>query len=132
VAEDGYEGAWSDGVGFTLIPLPPAPAVDAPAVEGKTTRLAWRNLGEGITYHLQMAADAGFDRIMVDRKVSEPTVAVDTPEEPSVYHVRISAVDPKGNEGDFSPPQTFEVRRGFPYAVVGGAIAVGLAILLIP
>ena len=132
VAEDGYEGAWSDAVGFTLTPPPPAPAVDAPAVEGKTTRLAWRNLGEGITYHLQVSADAGFDRIMVDRKVGEPTAVIDTPAEPSVYHVRISAIDQKGDEGDFSPPQTFEVRRGFPYAIVGGVIAAGLAILLIP
>jgi len=132
VAEDGYEGAWSDAAGFSLVPPPPAPAVNEPAVEGKTTRLSWRNLGEGITYHLQMAKEATFDQLIADRKVGESTAAVDTPKEPAIYYVRISAIDSRGNEGDFSPPQTFEVKRGFPYAIIGGVLAAGLAILLIP
>ena len=132
VAEDGYEGAWSDAVGFSLIPPLAAPAVDKPAVEGKTTCLRWRNLGEGITYHLQMAKAESFDQVIIDGKVGESAVEVDTPEEPAMYYVRISAIDSEGNEGDFSPPQTFEIKRGFPYAIIGGVLAAGLAILLVP
>jgi len=45
------------------------------------------------------------------------------PEEPGVYQVRASTIDSDGFEGDFSPPQTFEIKRKWPYAA-GAALGI--------
>ena len=133
IASDGYEASWLETLPFRLIPPPPAPALDKPKVGKKEVSLEWRNLGEGITYHFQMAKDGEFGQVLVDRKLDKPEVTLPMPKEPGIYHVHTSSIDMKNREGEFSTPQSFEVKRGFPYGVVGGiAAAVGLILLLAP
>ena len=55
IAEDGYEGIWSDVLSFNIIPPPPSPPVEKPEIDDKELRVRWRNLGDGITYRFQMA-----------------------------------------------------------------------------
>ena len=55
IAADGYQGIWSDTLSFTIIPPPPSPPVEKPEMGDKELRVRWRNLGDGITYHFQMA-----------------------------------------------------------------------------
>jgi hypothetical protein len=132
VASDGYEAGWSETMPFRLVPPPPAPLLEKPATGERGVLLKWRDLGEGITYHFQMAGDAEFQEILVDEKLEKPGVTLQKPKKPGVYHVRISSIDRKNREGEFSPSQTFEVER-FPYGVLGGiAAALGLILLLAP
>ena len=131
IAADGYEAGWSETVPFRLIPPPPAPPLGKPTVGKKEISLQWRSLGEDITYHFQMAKDAEFKDVLVDKKLDKPEVTLQKPKEPGVYYVRTSSIDGKGREGDFSGSQSFEVKKRFPYGVLGGvAAAIGLILLI--
>ncbi len=133
IAADGYEAGWSETLTFRLIPPPPAPALDKPKVGEKEIVLKWRDLGEGITYHFQMAKDEEFREMLLDEKVDKPEVTFEKPKEPGIYQVHTSSIDRKNREGEFSVSQSFEVKRKFPYGVLGGiAAAVGLILLLSP
>lgn len=131
IAADGYEAGWSPVVPFRLIPPPPAPALEKPAVSEKEIYLKWRNLGEGITYHFQMAKDENFREILVDRKTDKSETILEKPKKPGTYYVRTSSIDARNREGGFSAAQSFKVERRFPYGATGGILAViGLVLLL--
>ncbi|MCX5813313.1 MAG: FecR domain-containing protein [Proteobacteria bacterium] len=130
IGDDGYEAGWSDTLPFRLIPPPPFPQLDKPKVDEKEIYLKWRNLGKGITYHFQIANDADFKGILLDKKIDKSEIAFEKPADPGIYHVRTSSIDTKGREGDFSPSQSFEVERKFPYGILGFFTAVGIALLL--
>ena len=131
IAADGYEAGWSETIPFRLIPPPPAPPLEKPTVGEKEIALQWRSLGGDITYHFQMAKDAEFRGILVDEKLDKPEVTLQKPKDSGTYYVRTSSIDGKGREGDFSAPQSFEVKKRFPYRVLGGiAAAIGLILLI--
>jgi hypothetical protein len=132
IADDGYEAGWSETVPFRLIPPPPSPQLDKPKVDEKEIFLKWRNLGKGITYHFQIANSADFKETFLDKKIDKSEIAFEKPEDPGEYFVRTSSIDTKGREGDFSPPQSFEIKRKFPYGILGFLTAVGLSLLLAP
>ncbi len=133
IAADGYEAGWSPTLSFKLVPPPPAPPLEKPAIHDKEISLKWRNMGEGVSYHLQVARDAEFREILADIKLDKSEAAVEKPKEPGIYHVRTSTIDKKGREGEFSPPQSFEVERNFPYGILGGvAAAIGLILIIAP
>jgi hypothetical protein len=133
IAEDGYQAGWSEPVFFRLIPPPPSPPLEKPTVRDKEIFLKWRNLGEGITYHFQMSKDSDFKAILFDQKLDKPETSVEKPKDPGLYYVRISSLDRKGREGEFSPSQSFKIEKRFPYGVLGGFItAIGLFFLLMP
>jgi hypothetical protein len=48
---------------------------------------------------------------LTERKVDRPEIVLPRPEEPGVYYVRTSTIDPTGYEGEFSVPQSFEIKR---------------------
>jgi len=132
LAEDGYEGAWSDAVRFTLVSPPPSPPLEKPDIGKDMIRLKWQDLGEGIAYHFQMARDEEFRVIVLEEKLSKAEVTLQRPKEAGTYYVRTSAIDKGGYEGDFSPPQGFEIKRTFPYALLGIVVTMGLIFLLVP
>lgn len=127
IAADGYEGAWTDTMEFSVAP-PPVVQIDMPKKSGEDMTVRWPDLGKGYTYRVQMAKDQDFTTPLVDRKTAKPEAAFAVPKEPGTYHVRTNTVDSTGYEGDFSPSQSFEVKSEFSYGVLG---AIGLAILTI-
>jgi hypothetical protein len=131
VAEDGYEGGWSDVLSFKIIPPPPSPPVAKPEMAEDHVHIGWRHMGEGCTYHFQMAGDDSFRDIPLDRVLDQPAIDLKRPEKSGSYFVRTATIDPKGNEGDFSPPQSFEIEEGFPYGVLGIIISTVLLLLLL-
>lgn len=132
IAGDGYEAGWSDIIPFKLIPPPPSPNVDKPAMDEKEIYLKWRNLGEGIKYHFQVAKDTGFKEIIIDRKIDKSEISFSKPENSGEYFVRTSSIDHKGREGDFSPAQSFEIKSKFPFGIVGILTVIGISLLTIP
>jgi hypothetical protein len=130
VAADGYRGAWSDTQFFTILPPPPVPPADAPKSDRKHIFMRWQDLGEGMTYHFQMAGDKEFGQIVHDAHVKQPEITVEKPKKSGTYYVRVSCIAPDGYEGNFSPPQSFKVKR-FPCWLVGGAATVGVIILIV-
>ncbi|HPP06535.1 MAG TPA: FecR domain-containing protein, partial [Syntrophorhabdaceae bacterium] len=130
VASDGYEGGWSVVIRFHLIPPPPSPSMEKPSIDKDAISLRWKHLGEGITYHFQMAKDEAFKEIMLDTKLEKSEITIKKPEEPGIYYVRTSSIDKKGREGNFSPPQSFEIEKGFPFEILTIIMGLGLINLL--
>ena len=117
IADDGYQGIWSDVVQFDIIPPPPAPSVEPLVENDDSVVMKWRNLGAGITYHVQVSSREDFDELLVDEVVSESEMTIKKPEDSGTYYVRTSGVDSEGYEGAFSKPQTFKVK-----AIIGAVI----------
>jgi hypothetical protein len=129
IAADGYQGIWSDILSFNIIPPPPAPPVEAPQIEEKTIRIRWRDLGEGITYHFQMAKDDAFNEILVNEKLTKPEITLEKPADAGKYYVRTSGIDTEGYEGVFSEPQIFEVKSNYLYLPAGMMVLIILVLI---
>jgi hypothetical protein len=132
VAADGFEGEWSNPVHFTLSPPPPTPSPEPPAVNEAELRIRMNDLGEGITYRVQVARDIEFREILIDRVQDRPDFMIAKPAAPGTYYVRSSSIDKTGEESAFSPAQSFEIRRDILPYVIGGIVTFGLFFILIP
>jgi hypothetical protein len=119
IAADGYQGVWSDTLRFTIVPPPPSPPLEKPEMGDKELRIRWQRLGNGTTYHFQMAKDDKFETVLTDEKLAEPEITLDKPHEPGTYYVRTSSIDADGYEGEFSEPQTFNVLSDYRYVPLG-------------
>jgi hypothetical protein len=94
-------GPWGDPQTVDLRALPPPPA--PPRVDGATVRVAWG--GEpGQRFDFQLARDAAFTQLVLERQVGEPAIEFARPA-PGVYHLRYRAIDADGYVGPFIAPQ---------------------------
>ncbi len=132
-ASDGFEGSWSDILKVTLVPPPPTPVLDKPALEGKNLHIRWRDQGSKMTYRCQIAREESFRNPVVDERVGGPEITLPKPTDPGIYYVRTSTIDSDGFEGGFSPPQSFEIedRAGY-WAMFGTFSAMILMVLIMP
>jgi hypothetical protein len=130
IAADGYEGLWSDTLSFNIIPPPPSPPVEKPEMGDKELRVRWRHLGDGITYHFQMAKDQAFNEVLIDEKLTKPEIAFAKPSDAGTYYIRTSAIDTHEYEGDFSEPQSFEVKSKYLYLPAGILAMILFAIIV--
>jgi hypothetical protein len=132
IATDDYEGDWSVITVFVFVPPPPSPPVEKPLMDDTKVHIRWRTMGEGMTYHFQMAKDIAFVEIVSDQKVNQAEVTLNRPEEAGTYYVRTSSIDAKGYEGSFSTPQSFTIERKPSYTLLGivGAACIILLLLL--
>jgi hypothetical protein len=131
IATDDYQGGWSDPLAFTLSAMAPTPSMDQPALSKDEINLKSRSLGEGYTYHFQIAKDKEFKQLIADSKTEKPEITIKKPKDTGTYYVRTAAVDRDGDAGEFSPPQSFEIKERFPYEWVGGFLGVGLLFILV-
>ncbi len=133
MASDGYQGGWSDTLPFTVTP-PDASSGKQAAVSPDEISLRSRNLGDGFTYHFQLARDNQFKEILSEQKADKPEVSFRKPKEAGVYFLRVAAIDRNGKAGEFSVPQSLEIKKRFPYkwAAIGGGAGLLLLLLLIP
>lgn len=129
-AADGFEGIWSDAMMFTLVPPPPAPLLDKPAVDEKELRIRWKDQGEKMTYRCQIAREERFANPIVEQKVTRPEIVLPRPAEPGLYYVRTSTIDGDGYEGGFSAPQSFEIKSNREKWTVLGTYGFMLLIIL--
>lgn len=131
VANDGYEGIWSDPLRFSLSPPPPAPPVEKPAADEKMLHIRWKSQGDKMSYRCQIARNDNFTDILTEQKVKEPRMIIERPKEPGIYYVRTSTIDPDGYEGGFSDPQAFEIKNNKEKWVVLGTYGILLFIILL-
>jgi hypothetical protein len=127
VAKDGYMGTWSDTLSFILAPPPPTPTVEQPVVSGKEILLRSKSVGKDFSYHFQISRDVQFNKILIDQRSNIPEITIPKPKDSGIYFVRTAAIDVNGDAGEFSSPQSFEIKR-FPYEWIGGG---GLILLLL-
>jgi hypothetical protein len=110
---DDDEGPFGDWQSFTRRESPPAPQAEPPRAEAGRVRFAWPRGGDGSTYRLQVARDAAFSDVVVDTVTPTPASTFENPA-PGTYYLRVKTIEADGFEGDFGPPQSFEVAAGVP------------------
>ena len=118
-AEDGFAGEWSAPQRFSLVAPPAAPQIEKLAIEGKDGHISWGSLGDGITYHVQVARDEEFKDITTDTKLEQLEITVEPPPGASIFYVRIRGIDRENYAGDFSEPQSIVSKTRFPLEFFG-------------
>lgn len=143
------EGITTATANFTLesqVPTTPIPLEPKVASTAATkTRFDWEDVTDpsGVSYSLQVAADADFTTILVDKTgltTSEYTLDTDEElesieEEEEPYYWRVKAVDGAANESEWTYPRAFYV--GFTWSSLAGwgwyilyAVCAGLIVIL--
>lgn len=116
-------GPFSDAQTFTLRPLPPSPAVQAPEI-GDQIVLRWRAV-PGMSYQLQWASDAGFSQGLKAWDSPEAQASLERPA-PGRYYLRVRSVDAHGQPGPWGSVQQLDV----PYSRWLWLLPLGLLLLV--
>lgn len=107
-------------------PLPGAPRSDAKQPAG-SVEFAWASNAAAPRARLQVARDAQFARIVLDRDdLAEPRVQAQIAE-PGSYFWRLASIRPDGDHGPFGDAQRFEL-RALPEPPSGGVAPGGKAL----
>lgn len=101
----GGAGAWSEPRSFEQRPAPPE--VEAPEIDRHSITLRW-SAASGGPYRVQIARDAGFERIVADVVSATPEATVMKPF-PGIYHVRVQVVAADGQADPFGPARRVDV-----------------------
>lgn len=109
VRADGDAGPFGDAMGFELRALPPQAAPPGPpAVGDRGVRLFWPQGLPGQRFELQVARDAGFERLVTATTLAVTEFELPLPA-PGRYFVRLRALDADGFVGPWSAAQYFDV-----------------------
>ncbi len=101
----GGAGVWSEPRSFEQ--RPPPPVVDAPEIGRHQVTLRW-SAASGGPYRVQLARDAGFERIVSDVVSATPEATVMKPF-PGTYHVRVQVLAADGQADPFGPARRVAV-----------------------
>jgi len=139
----GNDSDWSTPSHF-YVTAPATPILLLPATDNETEKIVrfdWQDiktLNPPTGYRLQIASDDDFATIVLDKAGlvnSEYTLAEDEELSPvrkdAPYYWRTKAIDSRGNESEWSPPESFYV--GFSFTWPGWLVYtfIGMGVLLI-
>jgi hypothetical protein len=110
--ESDGEGSFSEA--RTLRVPPSIPELAPPEVVSDRLVFRWRGRPSDHQYHLQVAKDAEFKHLLLDRRVSGAELSVPRPGA-GRYFARLCAEDANGVAGPFSKPQAVQVPARFPF-----------------
>ncbi|MBI4777078.1 MAG: FecR domain-containing protein [Deltaproteobacteria bacterium] len=110
IAEDDYEGLWSNVSSFRVVPPPPEPAIEPMDKKGNRLRITSPAVADHFRYEFQISKDPRFQEIIVSKTTEVPEIILEKPEDPGTYYVRASLHLP-GFQSDFSPSAGFEVKE---------------------
>jgi hypothetical protein len=119
---DGLEGVPADPVAFRVRTNPLPPFIQSP-VDGATPRerkveFKWLKVKDAVAYHLQIAEDREFARILLDKNDLTATEFISPPLEFKPYFFRVSSLADDGYEGAPSDIQGFTIVPPPPAPVV--------------
>ncbi|MHB8055095.1 MAG: hypothetical protein ACYDH3_07615 [Candidatus Aminicenantales bacterium] len=89
--------------------LEPVSPVDGAIIAGARIEILWPEIPRIGRYHLQIAAAADFENLVVDRTDLAAAAFLTPPLKPGVYWLRSCAVSEYGVEARFCPPRTFQL-----------------------
>ncbi len=96
---------------FRLKARPEPPFTSAPALRGKvrglTAEFRWSNAAEAASYRIQIARDAAFADLLLDRPVRADRFTPEDGLKPAVYHWRVASVRADGDQGPWGDAQQF-------------------------
>lgn len=101
----GEAGDWSTPQPFTQRPNPPS--VEPPLLTRHTLEIRWDGAAAS-RYHVQVARDIAFRKLVADREVDGPSLSIRRPHA-GAYYVRVQLADPGASADPFGTPRQFEV-----------------------
>jgi len=105
------EGLPSDPVAFRLRINPLPPVIQSPGdsagLRANTMEFKWLGVKDAVSYHMQIAEDREFTRIVVDRSGITATGFTSPSLDFKTYFFRVSSIAQDGYEGIFSRTQGF-------------------------
>jgi hypothetical protein len=102
---DGKLSLYSEARTLILRPVPPS--IDPPKIGGDTLSVSWPGQS-GERYELQVAADAGFVRVVDEQRTADPAAVLARPLQ-GTYYLRVRGIDPDGAVGPYSAVRTLQV-----------------------
>lgn len=119
---DELEGAPADPMAFRVRTNPLPPFIQSP-IDGATPRekkveFRWLKVKDAVAYHLQIAEDRKFVRILLDKNDVTATEFISPPLEFKPYFFRVSSLADDGYEGAHSDIQGFTIVPPPPAPVV--------------
>jgi hypothetical protein len=113
---------------FVLKARPEPPAYRSPRADAKQSvgpvEFAWAANVAAPRSRVQVASDAAFKTVLLERDVAADARLSASFDAPGVYHWRLASVRPDGDQGPFGDPQRFELRP-LPEPPKGGPAADG-------
>jgi len=113
VDADGLEGRDSEPrpikIHNIMALLEPVSPVEGAIIAGAPIEILWPEIPRTGRYHLQIAADADFKNLVVDRTDMAAATFLTPPLKPATYWLRSSAVPDYGREGEFCLPHKFQI-----------------------
>jgi hypothetical protein len=100
IAEE--EGPFSDRQQFKIIP--PAPKALEPQGDEEHLIFRWQKGNSGLQYQMQVAQDAEFTDVVLDKTTAEPRLKLDRPTENRLY-LRMRSIGKNGFTGHWSSAQ---------------------------
>ena len=94
-------------------PFPPVTASppDASVVREPNPTFSWSAAQDTNAYRIQIAHDAGFSKLVTDRKVEATGYRQEQPLTPGTYYWHVTGIDNSGDQGPFNQPQSFTYRQ---------------------
>jgi len=112
IDRDGLEGLAAPAVPLVIqeaLPLEPRSPVDGAIIAGPAIDIVWPDIPRTGRYHLQIAEDVEFNRLVVDRiDLAAVSFRVNIPK-PGLYWLRARAVSEEGREAPFGPARKIQV-----------------------
>ncbi|MBX3620968.1 MAG: FecR domain-containing protein [Rhizobacter sp.] len=121
IAAGDDQGPFSDSASFELRETPPPPAVDTPESKGDTMVFRWRARPGDDAYDVQVAHDAAFTQLVLERRENLPELVLDTPP-PGRYYLRVRSIQADGFVGAYGTPQEFKVSHSLWWWLAPGVV----------
>ncbi|MGB5987853.1 MAG: FecR domain-containing protein [Desulfobacterales bacterium] len=110
---EGVEGRPSEAIVLKVRTNPRPPFLSS-AKEGKLffekrAQFEWLKVSDAVAYRLQIAADSGFEGIVLDQEQKADALSLTAPLESGNYFFRVASLAADGYQGVWSDPTTFAI-----------------------
>jgi hypothetical protein len=120
IAAGDDHGPFSDASSFELRETPPPVALAPPRDEGERLVFRWRARSSDDTYDVQVATDAAFTQLVLERRENLPELVLPRPA-PGRYYLRVRTQQADGFTGAWGATQQFDVPRSLWWWLLPGA-----------
>ena len=120
IATGDDHGPFSDASSFELRETPPPATLAPPKAEGGQLVFRWRARSSDDAYDVQVATDADFTQLVLERREDLPELALPRPA-PGRYWLRVRTQQADGFTGPWGATQQFDVPRSLWWWLLPGA-----------
>ncbi len=118
----GQQGRYGQSMPLQRSDVPVDPSLQQLQPGKRMLTLRWQASDGHPRYRVQIARNAAFSKLLLDREVDAPEVTLKQPWRGGTLHVRVQQIDDDGYAGAFSATQQVKLRCGLCYGAGAGAL----------